>query len=521
MNKIAIYTRKSKFTGKGESIENQIEKCQKFIEFKFSLEPEDIEIFVDEGFSGKNEDRPQYQVMMHKIKNKEINSIVIYQLNRLGRNARDIHNTMQLCDDLGVIIYSATEGFDSSTSFGRAVIGILASLAQLEREQLAERVKDNMYTLAKMGRWLGGQSPLGFDGTREYYIDENGKERSITRLKENAEELKLVKLIYNKYLDEESLSQVSKWSLTNHFKGKNGGDLNKNAINIILQNPVYVKSNEKVKTYLESMDYDVCGKMNGNGLLRYGKGEERIIATSNHKGVIEADKWLKIQSILKANTEKAPRIGKTNTALLTGVLKCKCGSGMRVTYGTKRKDGTKPFYYTCAMKNNSGRTRCDSKNINGELLEGKFINFLRNYSKETLLAQLKDLLESVKSTSIDPSKIDNELNKSNAAINKLLNKLKLIDDEDVSKIILAEITKEKNNILELNKKKEELLNDSAAISISQADILNVIHEINNYIDSFDNLSLENKQKSLKKFIKSISITEDNKFIIDFNIKKTR
>ncbi|MFQ7001621.1 MAG: recombinase family protein [Clostridium sp.] len=70
--KIAIYSRKSKFTGKGESIENQIIKCKKFIEFKFEINPEEAEIFVDEGFSGKNEARPHYQDMLKKIKNKEI-----------------------------------------------------------------------------------------------------------------------------------------------------------------------------------------------------------------------------------------------------------------------------------------------------------------------------------------------------------------------------------------------------------------------------------------------------------------
>ena len=54
MPKIAIYTRKSKFTGKGESIENQIKKCQDFIQFKFDVDPANAEIFIDEGFSGKN-----------------------------------------------------------------------------------------------------------------------------------------------------------------------------------------------------------------------------------------------------------------------------------------------------------------------------------------------------------------------------------------------------------------------------------------------------------------------------------
>lgn len=521
MNNIAIYTRKSKFTGKGESIENQIEKCKKFIEFKFNVDSENIEIFIDEGFSGKNEDRPRYQDMMKKIKNKEINSIVIYQLNRLGRNARDIHNTMQLCEDLGTIIYSATEGFDSSTSFGRALIGILASLAQLEREQLAERVKDNMYTLAKLGRWLGGQSPLGFDGTREYYIDENGKERSVTKLKRNEEELKLVKLLYDKYLEEKSLSQVGKWSLTNYLKGKNGGELTKQAINVILQNPVYVKSSPEVFNYLNSIGVEVCGTPNGNGMLRYGKDDECIAATAKHKGVIDADKWLEVQNILKSNISKAPRRGKTNTALLTGILKCKCGSSMRISYGQKRKDGTKPFYYICNMRISSGGTRCNMKSLNGTLFEGKLIDFLKAYNKETLLVELTNLLTSSKNIEVEitTDKIDIEIEKSNKAIKQLLNKLKLIDDLDISKILLDEISIEKNKIKALTQQKEELLNDQSENVLNQSEILNILNELDSFQKTFDNLDLEDKQKALKSLLSSITLTEDNKFLIDFNVKK--
>lgn len=520
MNNIAIYTRKSKFTGKGESIENQIEKCKKFIEFKFNIDSSNVEVFIDEGFSGKNENRPQYQLMIEKTRKKEIDSIVIYQLNRLGRNARDIHNTMQLCDDLGTIIYSATEGFDSSTSFGRAVIGILASLAQLEREQLAERVKDNMYTLAKMGRWLGGQSPLGFDGSREYYIDETGKERSVTKLKKNDEELKLVKLLYDKYLEEKSLSQVGKWALTNHLTGKNGSDLNKNTINIILQNPVYVKSSKEVFEYLSSEGYEVCGEPNGNGLLRYGKDDEQIAATAKHKGVIPSDKWIEVQKTLKDNVSKAPRMGKTNTALLTGLLRCKCGSTMRISYGQKRKDGTKPFYYICNMKINSGGTRCNLKNLNGELFEKKFIEFLKNYNKETLLVELQKLLSSSKDleSNISSNNIDIEIEKSNKAIKQILNKLKLTDDDELSKILLQEIKVENNKLKVLNQQKEELLNDQSDVVITQSEVLAILNDLDNFQKTFDDLNLEDKQKALKSLIESITLTDDE-FIIDFNIKK--
>lgn len=519
---IAIYSRKSKFTGKGESIENQILKCKKFIEFKFNINPELItedNIFIDEDYTGRNENRPRFQDMRNKILTGYIKHVVIYQLNRFGRNARDIHNSMAMCEEHNCVMYSATEGFDTSTSFGRAVMGILASLAQLETEQLAERVKDNMYTLAKMGRWLGGQAPLGFDGSKDYYIDEQGKERSITKLKENKEELSLVKSIYDKYIEKKSLSQVSKWSLSHNLKGKNGGNLDKSAINAILQNPVYVKSNNDVMQRLANEGFDVCGSPNGNGLLRYGK-EDVIIAVSNHKGIIEADLWLKVQDILKANKSKAPRLGKTNTALLTGILKCNCGSPMRVAYGGIKKDGTRSFYYTCVMKNNSGGTRCNSKNISGPIIEEKLITYLRLYDVNVLIKELESTLSETSkiNSEFSTDKIDLDIEKCNKSINNLLSKLKLIDDIDVSKILLDEIANEKNKLNELNEKRESLLNSQAKISLVQMDISCIINKLNKFNAAFDSLSLEQKQEQLKDLLETI-IYRDGKFELTFNKKK--
>lgn len=517
---IAIYSRKSKFTGKGESIENQIMKCNQFIQFKFDKDPKEAEIFIDEGFSGKNEDRPEYQRMISKVKNKEIDSIVIYQLNRLGRNARDIHNTMQMCDDMGAIIYSATEGFDSSTSFGRAVIGILASLAQLEREQLAERVKDNMYTLAKMGRWLGGQSPLGFNGTREYYIDENGKERSVTQLKKNNEEMKIVKAIYDKYLQDQSISQVSKWALSNNLKGKNGGNIDKSAVNVILQNPVYVKSDESVLSYLESEGFEVCGNPNGNGILRYGKDDGCIAAVAKHAGVIDSDKWLQVQSILKSNTEKAPALGSSKTGLLTGILKCSCGSNMQIRYGAPRKDGTRNHYYLCSMKINSGGTRCQSQNLNGTLFEEKLIEYLKNYNKDTLIEELKTTFDETREMenflSID--EINRKIDDCDKSIKKLLTRLKIVDDDDVAGIILDEIKAIKDNILDLNHKKDELLNNQSELSLNQSSILSIIGSLDDFNNTYDKLSIEEKQKALKSLLECV-IYDGKKIHIKFNVKK--
>lgn len=520
MSNIAIYSRKSKFTGKGESIENQILKCKKFSEFKFEVDPDNVEIYIDEGYTGKNENRPAYQDMMSKVKSGEIKHIILYQLNRFGRNARDIHNSLQVCMDHDCIIYSANEGFDSATSFGRAIIGIMASLAQLETEQLAERVTDNMYTLAKLGRWLGGQSPLGFNGTREYYIDETGKERSVTELKPNAEELEIIKSLFDKYLEVKSLSQTSKWALSQHLKGKNGGDLNKSAINTILQNPVYVKSNKEVLNYLENRGYNVCGNPNGNGLLNYGKGkEDQVAAVAKHKGIIVAKDWLEVQHILKDNTVKAPRRGKTNTALLTGLLKCNCGSSMNVSHG-RVKDGKKMFYYQCAMKVDSGGSRCSSKNINGPLIEASLIEYLKEYSEVHIISELERAFKNSNelNSKLSSETLDDTISKCNKSIKQLLNKLKLTDDIDISKILIDEITVEKNKIKDFEKQKQELLNDQSEIAISQSEILNIIDKFNAFKSTFSHLDFEGKKDMLNDLLESIEI-EGDEIVVNFKVKK--
>ena len=71
----------------------------------------------------------------------------------------------------------------------------------------------------------------------------------------------------------------------------------------------------------------------------------------------------------------------SNVALLTGLLKCRCGSTMRVNYGSKRKDGTRGHYYICSKKNTKGIIACNNKNINGEQLEEVVINQIKNINE--------------------------------------------------------------------------------------------------------------------------------------------
>lgn len=463
MKTIAIYSRKSKFTGKGDSIENQIQLCKDFAK---NIYPDSkFILYEDEGFSAKNTDRPKFQEMMNDAKSKKFNVLICYRLDRISRNVGDFSNLVDKLQILGIDFISIREQFDTSTPMGRAMMYISSVFAQLERETIAQRVSDNMLEMAKTGRWLGGQTPLGFDSKSISYFDSNMKERKMYKLAPNNNELKTVKLIYSKYLETKSLSQTAKFLTQNCIKTKLNKDIwHKKTIQVILNNPVYVKANIDVVNHMKSLGITVLGNPNNkNGLLTYNKKhgvknikdiKEWIAAVSMHKGIILASDWLNVQKILESNKSKAPRIGKTNTVLLTGILKCyKCGSNMKVIH-SKSSNGDKLYYYKCTLKDSTSSVRCTNSNIRSSIIEEAVITNIESWSQNTNLI-LPLINKHNKSISlINKDNIINNMKKD------IINKEKYIEglikqisgDETISKYISKEIKRVDKEILSLQTK---------------------------------------------------------------------
>ena len=158
---IAIYSRKSRFTGKGESIGNQVELCREYIRTAFGQEyAEKAIVFEDEGFSGGNLNRPGFKRMMEAARDRRFQAVVVYRLDRISRNISDFSTLIQELGRLGIDFVSIRENFDTSSPMGRAMMYIASVFSQLERETIAERIRDNMHELAKTGRWLGGTHGL-------------------------------------------------------------------------------------------------------------------------------------------------------------------------------------------------------------------------------------------------------------------------------------------------------------------------------------------------------------------------
>ncbi len=114
----------------------------------------------------------------------------------------------------------------------------------------------------------------------------------------------------------------------------------------------------------------------------YRNVEDWLYVVSHHEGIIDSKRWLSAQKQLDANRSKAPNIGTSHSALLSGLIRyAKCESYMRVAYGQFNANiGKKRFYYMCSLKHNSGKTRCTNRNINGFDLDTAVIEKLKELS---------------------------------------------------------------------------------------------------------------------------------------------
>lgn len=533
----AIYSRKSKFTGKGESIENQIELCKNQLINKYNIKEENIKIYQDEGFTGYNTNRPQFQEMIKDIRNKKIKCVIVYRLDRISRNVTDFCNLKNEFVKYNTDFISVTENFDTSTPMGRAMLMISSVFAQLERDTIAERIRDNMYELAKTGRWLGGNTPLGYKSEKVETLSVDGKRKNLYKLDIVFEEAEIIKLIWNKMCELKSLSKLEVYLLQKGIKTRNGNNFTRFSLITILKNPVYVVADNKIKDFFEKMNVTIyetdIEKCNGiNGLLAYNKREELmgktksykditewIIAVGKHQGIIPSQQFIKVWNLIVNNKDKRCRVPRQNTSILSGIIRCKhCGNYMRPRLrNTVTIDNKRNFSYLCVLKEKSRKRLCKCKNINGIETDMIVIEKISELKLPTnmLINKIKLLINNKEKKS---DKRINELQTLNTILSRnkrkveaLIDKMAIIDGELIADIT-AQIKSIKSKNLEIEKRIIELSKETEKeIDKDEVTIL-ALNIINKYMSSFDSLNIVDKRLMIKSLVNTIESDGENIYI---------
>jgi DNA invertase Pin-like site-specific DNA recombinase len=197
----AIYTRVSTENGLDQefnSLHAQREAAQAYIKSQAHEGWKLIRDHYDDGgFSGGSLDRPNLQKLLADIRERRIDIVVVYKVDRLTRSLTDFAKLVELFDTHGVAFVSVTQSFNTTTSMGRLTLNVLLSFAQFEREVTGERIRDKIAASKKRGLWVGGVVPLGYEV----------KDR---KLIVNEEESRVVRLIFTRYLDLGSLPTLQR-----------------------------------------------------------------------------------------------------------------------------------------------------------------------------------------------------------------------------------------------------------------------------------------------------------------------
>ena len=349
----AIYTRKSTNDGAEQdftSLDAQRESAESYIASQkhqgwIAL----LRNYDDYGFTGANMDRPALKQLIDDIKNKKIDCVVVYKVDRLSRSLLDFANLLSLFDDHNVTFVSITQHFNTQTSMGRLTLNILLSFAQFEREMISERTRDKMGAARRKGKFIGGRPALGYD------IDIENR-----RLVINKEEAKIVNIMFNEYIKNPSLfgvvdivNKAGYRSKEHIMRGKlrSGIEFNRNSICLILRNKIYT------------------GKV-------FYKGE---VYEGEHEAIISEDTFNTVQKLLDENRRTRQRASTKNIGILSQIFRCKaCNSAIIYTYTQKKKYHYN--FYVCARANKRGYKNCPTKILNAQRTEETILNYLKEIS---------------------------------------------------------------------------------------------------------------------------------------------
>ena len=478
INKVALYVRVSTTSQmeEGYSIEEQKAKLESYCDIK---DWHIYKVYTDGGFSGSTTERPALEQLIKDAQSKLFDTVLVYKLDRLSRSQKD---TLYLIEDIflknNIEFVSLLENFDTSTPFGRAVIGLLSVFAQLEREQIKERMQ-----LGKLGRAKAGKSMMWAKTSYGYNYDKETGSMNV-----NEYEALAVKEIYSSYLAGMSITKLRD-KINEEYPKKPAWSYR--TIRGILANPVY------------------CG-------LNQYKGQT---FQGTHKAIISIVDFEQTQRELAKRQQTAKELSNPRPFqakyMLSGLAQCGyCHAPLKVILGAVRKDGSRFKRYECYQRHPrktrgvtvyNDNKKCESGYYDMELLEHYVLTRIAQLQNDP--DKIKELFSNDTSQAVDKQAIQKQIDSLTLKLSKL-NDLYLDD-----RITLDELrTKSTDFIKQRNALEDEI---KKASNDEQAGKMKKIEKLLDASSVFD-MSYDDQKIIVRELIDKVQVTSD-KIVIRWKI----
>lgn len=514
------YGRKSVFSDKSDSIDNQFRMCRDYCECKFPGQIDTWEEFSDEDFTGANVERPGLKEMIEQIQDGLCDALVVYQLDRLSRDVRDFANLYALLEENSVMFISIKESIDTQTPIGRAMMYVTAVFAQMERETIAARVSDNMLGLARKGFWTGGNPPVGF--VRERIMVNGRKHCTIIQDPEGVE---YVRWIFSEFLDNGySLQSMETAFRKRGIKTRSGKFFSTTQLHKILTSSLYVEGTAAVYDFYENkgchMDTPREQWDGSAGVMIYGRTTEKNkkhqmqppsewhVCLGLHEPFLPADQWLEVQNRFAQN--KFDKTMKYDVPLLKGVLRCSCGSAMLVSRKKKVRGGVSSWYY-CLKRMRQGVEACERSQIKCELLDEKVLDVMRQIEADPeLIRQYVD--KPAENSGPDVKKTSAAVSACEAKIGRLAQTLALSSNSTAAKYIVAEMERLDLELAALRREHTLALSSNRAAKKAEKSVDAKAADIRDLIRGLDSFSASDRNAILKSIVKELTWDGETLFL---------
>ena len=478
MNKVAVYVRVSTTSQmeEGYSIEEQKAKLESYCDIKdWNI----YKIYTDGGFSGSTTERPALEQLVQDAQSKLFDTVLVYKLDRLSRSQKD---TLYLIEDIflknNIEFVSLLENFDTSTPFGRAVIGLLSVFAQLEREQIKERMQ-----LGKLGRAKSGKSMMWAKTSYGYNYNKDTGTMTV-----NEYEALAVKEIYASYLAGMSITKLRD-KINEEYPKQPAWSYR--TIRGILANPVY------------------CG-------LNQYKGQT---FQGTHKPIISLVDFEQTQRELAKRQQTAKELSNPRPFqakyMLSGLAQCGyCHAPLKVILGAVRKDGSRFKRYECYQRHPrktrgvtvyNDNKKCESGYYDMELLEHYVLTRIAQLQNDP--DKIKELFSDDTSPAVDKQAIQKQIDSLTLKLSKL-NDLYLDD-----RITLDELrTKSADFIKQRNALGDEIKKASNDKQAGKREKIEKMLDASSVLE----MSYDNQKVIVRELIEKVQVTSD-KIVIRWKI----